>query len=129
MENNNSIIEIAYDNGHKSSATFSNIFKKHTGLSIKKYKSQSQIAYTFLKNWIEKKTLLTYYDKLETTDNKLTISIEYPKNYQPKITCTGLFKTPIPKELPIMGIATVSNTNFVIENIPNGEYFLLVCGV
>ena len=129
MEENNSVTEIAYDSGHKSPGTFSNVFKKHTGLSPKKYKSQSQIAYRFLKNWIKKKNLLTYYDKSETTDNKLAVSIEYPEDYRPKITCTGLFKTPIPKELPVVGIATVNDRNFVIENIPNGEYFLLICEI
>lgn len=129
MESKNSVTDIAYDSGHKSLGTFSNTFKKHTGVSPKKYNSQSKIAYRFLRSWVQKKNLLTYHDQFERTNNRISILIQYPEGYQPQITCVGLFRTAIPKEMPVVGIATAGNLEFVMENVPSGEYFLLACEI
>ncbi|MDO4711741.1 MAG: AraC family transcriptional regulator [Peptostreptococcaceae bacterium] len=123
------VTDIAFDTGHKSPGTFSNTFKKHTGLSPHHYRSRANIAYRFLTRWIKKRSILTHYERFEKTDNKLTIKIRYPKGYRPKITCVGLFPTSIPKDAPIVGVATASRLEFTMENIPDGRYYLLACEV
>lgn len=129
MFSDESVTDIAYNIGHKSLGTFSNIFKKHTGISPVNYRFNSKMAYLFLVKWIEKKSILNYYSSFKHSENKLSITLEYPKKYKSRINCVGLFPTSIPKEFPIVGVATTNRLEFTMENIPNGQYYLLACEI
>lgn len=129
FDDKGSVTDIAYDVGHKSPGTFSNTFKKHTGIAPKRYLPESGQAYHFLMQWIKKREILMHYDNFFETNNSLQIEVRYPNNYEPKITCIGLFRTAIPKEEPIVGIATVERTKIRIENVPDGSFFLLACEI
>ncbi len=124
-----SVTDVAYDVRHKSPGTFSNTFKKQTALSPKKYKKESSYAYTFLTKWIEKKSIIVYYDNYAETGNSFSIRIKYPDGYKPKITCMGFFREAMPKGEPVAGIASSDLLEFTIDNIPNGAYYLFMCEI
>lgn len=41
----------------------------------------------------------------------------------------GLFQTPIPNHKPVVGKAVVGKTMCILDNIPQGKYYLLACSL
>ncbi len=129
IEQEESVTDIAYNVGHKSPGTFSNTFKKQTELSPMEYRSESGFAYKFLVKWIKKKNVSIHYENFRRTKNSLSLQVQYPDGYQPKITCAGLFLEAMPKGAPIVGIATVDTLEFTVNNVPDGNYYLFGCEI
>lgn len=129
LNEDQSVTDAALDSGYHSLTSFSNIFKRHTGITPKKFTLESELAFRFLLWWINRKKVLLHYADFKATENSLLLNISYPEGYQHRITCVGLFRSSLPKEEPIVGIATTQLHQIRIENIPEGEYFLLACEI
>ena len=121
------VTDIALNSGYSSLTTFSITFKRHTGLAPKKFIRESSLSYRILTTFLTKKQALVHYEKHVMTNNQLSVSLSYPKDYQPRISCIGLFKSRIPKENPLVGVVMSQKLTFTFKNIPNGEYYLLAC--
>ncbi|MCW6675929.1 AraC family transcriptional regulator [Aerococcaceae bacterium NML180378] len=115
--------------GYSSLGSFSNAFKQLTGITPKQYHRKSTLAFKIIRNFIGKRETIPYHHYRVTTGNSLTVKVVYPEDYQPMITCVGLFRTGIPKEYPIVGVALVHQQQYTFENVPNGEYYLLACEI
>ncbi len=129
MDNQGSVTRVAFDVGHKSPGTFSSTFKKQTKLSPKKYHSESTQAYKFLTKWIKNNDVLTHNESSAKTANSLSVRVTYPPEHEHKITCLGLFRTAIPKGEPVVGVATTDKLEVTLDNVPNGNYYLLACEI
>ena len=121
------ITDTALDHGYSSPTTFSATFKRHTGLAPKKFIRESTLSYRFLQTFLTQKEVLVHREKQVVTNNRLSVKLIYPDDYQPHISCVGLFKSRIPKENPIVGAAMSRVLTCVFDNVPNGSYYLLAC--
>ena len=124
------ISHISNQVGYTYSSNFSKIFKKHTGSQAKNYKTSATIAYKCLQNFIGlKKSILHHQFKHIKTNNQVKVSLTYPDNYHPDLVFVGLFPTPLPNQIPIVGIATSDTSDLLLDSIPNGNYYLLACDI
>ncbi|MDO4667797.1 MAG: helix-turn-helix transcriptional regulator [Streptococcus sp.] len=130
-----SVIFAQLESGYESSGSFSNIFKKNTGLSPKEYKKNIEKLYNILNKYKKNEELLTKtYHEYEEKENKnrCTIILTYPKNYKSDVTFVGLFRTPVPNHAPIVGKAVIpwkTGNQCTFLNVPDGSYYILACSV
>ena len=127
VEGRQNVTETSMEAGYDSLGSFSNTFKRHTGLSPKKYYQESTKAYDFMIKQLDEKGALLHQDPDCKSGNRLTVALSYPEGYEPRISCVGLFKTRIPKEEPVIGVALSQERLFTFENVPDGHYYLLAC--
>jgi transcriptional regulator, araC family, putative len=127
VEGRQNVTETSIEAGYDSLGSFSNTFKRHTGLSPKKYYQESTKAYDFMVKQLDEKGALLHQDPDCKSGNRLTVALSYPEGYEPRISCVGLFKTRIPKEEPVIGVALSQKRKFTFENVPDGHYYLLAC--
>lgn len=132
INENENIITAQIRTGYNSSGTFSNIFKKYTGISPSNYKKTIRKFYKTIKNYINSSevTEISYNKalKINKAKNFLCINLIYPKNYESEITFIGLFKNCIPDDLPDFGkvlISTKVKNRCIFENIPDGKYWII----
>ena len=76
--------------GYDSLGSFSNTFKRHTGLSPKKYYQESTKAYDFMVKQLDEKGALLHQDPDCKSGNRLTVALSYPEGYEPRISCMNL---------------------------------------
>lgn len=135
VKENKSVILTQLESGYDSSGSFSNIFRKNTGLSPKEYKKNIEKLYETVSLYKKNEELLreTYFECLEKeNENKCIITLIYPENYKSDITFVGLFRTPVPNHPPIVGKAILpckTGNKCIFTNIPDGSYYILACSV
>ncbi|MBP2622700.1 helix-turn-helix transcriptional regulator [Streptococcus oricebi] len=127
MEEQQSVTATSLEAGYDSLGSFSNTFKRHTGVSPKKYQRESRLAYDFLTKQVAKQGVLLHQDANLSSQNELTVEVIYPPDYQPRLTCVGLFKARLPKEVPVVGAVLAGQRSFTFKNVPDGPYYLLAC--
>lgn len=129
MEQSNRIIELQDISAFESSSSFTNTFKKFTGSSPSKYKSDMNELFDEVKSFENGNIhhAVEYYEKQDIS--YCNVTIEVPKNFEKGLFFIGLFRTPIPNHKPISGLATKNSTLNVLKNIPEGEYYLLACAI
>ena len=118
INENENIITAQIRTGYNSSGTFSNIFKKYTGISPSNYKKTIKKFYKTIKNYINSSEVI------EISYNK-ALKINKAKS---EITFIGLFRNCIPDDLPDFGkvlISTKEKSRCIFENIPEGRYWLI----
>ena len=132
INENENIITAQIRTGYNSSGTFSNIFKKYTGISPSNYKKTIKKFYKTIKNYINSSevTEISYNKalKINKAKNFLYVNLIYPENYESEITFIGLFKNCIPDDLPDFGkilISSKAENRSIFENIPEGKYWLM----
>ena len=132
INENENIITAQIRTGYNSSGTFSNIFKKYTGISPSNYKKTIKKFYKTMKNYINSSevTEISYNKalKINKAKNFLYVNLIYPENYESEITFIGLFKNCIPDDLPDFGkvlISTKEKSRCIFENIPDGKYWII----
>jgi transcriptional regulator, AraC family len=127
IEGRQNVTETSLEVGYDSLGSFSNTFKRHTGLSPKRYYQESTKAYDCMIKQLEEKGALLHQDPHYRSSNRLVVELLYPADYEPRISCIGLFKTRMPKEAPVVGVALRQERRFTFTNVPNGHYYLLAC--
>lgn len=129
IDQSNKIIELQDISEFESSSSFTNTFKKFTGSAPKKYKNEMNGLFSEVKSFesINECHAVEYHEKQSTS--YCNVAIEVPKNFKKGLFFIGLFHTPIPNHKPISGLATKKSELNVLKNVPNGEYYLLVCAI
>ena len=121
---------IASQVGYTYSSNFSKIFKKHTGSQAKNYKTSATLSYKCLQHFINCKESISHHQfKNIKTSNQIVVSLTYPDHYQPDLVFVGLFPSPLPNQIPIVGLATTKTTHLILDSVPKGTYYLLACDV
>lgn len=112
--------------GYNSSGTFSNIFKKYTGISPSNYKKTIKEFYKIIREYVNSSGIeeISYGRSLKisknNTKNFLCVNLVYPENYESEVTFIGLFKNCIPDDLPDFGKVLISDktkNRCIFENI------------
>ena len=114
------------DSCHESSGTFSNTFKKLTGLRPSLYKKSLNALQGLLIGTIQHRGQVIYRDTRVAEGGDLRVTIEYPQVHRERVTFVGLFKNGIPNTPPVVGAALYQTDYCVFDNIPEGLYHLLV---
>ncbi|WP_242585299.1 MULTISPECIES: helix-turn-helix domain-containing protein [unclassified Enterococcus] len=123
------MIELQDISEFESSSSFTNTFKKFTGSAPKKYKNEMTELFSEVKSFESSNEYhaVEYYEKQDAS--YCNVTVEVPENFDKGLFFIGLFRTPIPNHRPISGIATKRTKLNVLKNVPNGEYYLLVCAI
>ncbi len=136
LSQSKSILSAQLKSGYLSSGTFSNTFSKMTGLTPKQFQNQIQNLdyYHQMKSYEDSdQAIFTYHSfdnkRIETQQkNHCVIHIETPSDFR-GIIFVGLFKQPIPNQVPILGKALIKKRTCIVDNIPDGQYYLLACAI
>ncbi len=114
------------DSYHESTGTFSNTFKKLTGLSPNLYRRSLAPLGKTLMHVIKHKGLVVYRNTSAREGGKVYVNLHYPDVHTERVSFIGLFKNAIPNSAPVVGVALYKQTNCVLDCIPKGSYYLLV---
>jgi len=135
IKEDKSVILAQLESGYESSGSFSNIFRKNTGLSPREYRKNIVKLHEIVNKYKENKESSeeTYYEYMKINGkSNCTVYLKYPENYKSEMTFVGLFKTPIPSHAPVIGKAVIPekvNNRCTFKNIPDGKYYILACSV
>lgn len=123
------VIDLQEHSGFESSGSFTNTFKKYTGSSPRKYKTEMSELFYDIKSFEDndKDQSIEYFE--EKNNSFCTVTIEVPDSFEKGIIFIGLFRTLIPNHRPISGLATKHLIGNTLKNIPSGEYYLLSCAI
>lgn len=124
-----SILSSQLSAGYLSTGSFTNIFKKRTGLRPKDYRQGMTTFFDFFNRVAEEKLPLEeeLTSDLETS-NDLEVTITLPDTFK-GIAFIGLFKHRLPNHVPIVGKPVTHSQTFTFKNIPDGSFYLMSCGI
>jgi AraC-like DNA-binding protein len=137
LERSKSILNAHLKTGYQSTGTFTTSFKNATGFTpgeyqeeinkltmwseVKSYEGKSDVIYTHYS--FDRKDPATFQK------HTLSVTCHAPEDFK-GLLFLGMFSSPLPSEPPVIGKAmTKTNVRFVIDQIPNGEYYALVCAI
>lgn len=126
LDENKKVKDTFINSYHESNGTFSNTFKKVTGLSPQLYKKSILNLHKFLIHSIRIKKEIIYRRTPASNGGTITIDLIYPDIHDERVSFIGLFRNGIPNSAPVVGIAIYKNTHCVLDRIPEGIYHLLV---
>ena len=131
-----SILNAHLRTGYQSTSTFTSSFQKATGFTPGQY--QEEIQKLSLFNEAKKyegnsEKVHTHYsfdkkDPLTFQEHVLMVTCHLPDDFK-GLVFVGLFTKPLPVEPPVLGKAMTKTNKCVIDQIPNGEYYALVCAI
>lgn len=123
------IIDLQEHSGFESSGSFTNTFKKYTGSTPKDYQTEMSKMFCDIKEFenASKDKTLDYF--AEKSESFVIVNIDAPKEFEKGLVFIGLFQTLIPNHMPISGLATTNLKENKLKNIPNGEFYLLICAI
>ncbi|TLG76740.1 helix-turn-helix domain-containing protein [Culicoidibacter larvae] len=129
MDAHKSVLKAHLDVGYLSTGTFTNNFKRKTGLSPKKYQLQVPNLFAFIKKAeIDEQNTYEYSLTNTSTKNNLEVNIQLPRAFE-GLCFVGLFKRMIPNHTPVLGKVLKKSKTIVFDNIPDGRFFLMSCGI
>lgn len=114
------------DSRHESSGTFSNTFKKLTGLSPNLYKKSLDALRGLLVHSLQHRGQVIYRSKSVDQGGSIRVSLHYPEVHDERVTFVGLFRNGIPNSAPVVGAALYKQYEVLLDRIPQGTYYLLV---
>lgn len=126
LNHDKNITRVFIDSSYESNGTFSNTFKRLTGLSPYMYKKSIPILYNTLISMVKKKGEIMYRSGHEPHGGRLSVNLHYPNIHDERVSFVGLFKNGIPNSPPIVGVAMYKHSRCVLDAIPQGNYHLLV---
>jgi AraC-like DNA-binding protein len=123
------ILDLQKCSSFESSGSFTNTFKKYTGSSPRKYKTEMSDLFDDIKRFetADKNQSIAHFE--EKGHSFCTVTIEVPDRFEKGILFIGLFRTLIPNHMPISGLATKNLIGNKLKNIPSGDYYLLACAI
>ena len=125
-----SVIDAQLGAGHESSGSFSHLFRLHTGISPRQYKQSIKQLTELLKKELSNHTSrqLDYYgfdNTAQTAQHKLYVDITGRSRHS--VVFIGLYPKPLPKGVPIRGVALFHQDRFVVACMPAGKYHVMAC--
>ncbi|MDR2107899.1 MAG: AraC family transcriptional regulator [Coriobacteriales bacterium] len=137
LERSGSILNAHLKTGYQSTGTFTTSFQKATGFTpgqyqeeikklsiwneVKEYEGRSDKIYT---HWSFDKN-----DPATLQKHRLLVTCQVPDDFR-GLLFLGMFPKPMPSGSPVIGKAmTKTGRPFIIDQIPNGEYYALVCAI
>lgn len=124
------------DSRHESSGTFSNTFKKLTGLSPNLYKKSLNALRGLLVHSLQHRGEVIYRSRGvgqgagagqgHGLGACIRVSLQYPEVHDERVTFVGLFKNGIPNSAPVVGAALYKRQEVMLDQVPPGTYYLLV---
>lgn len=135
---NRAVIEAQLDADYGSAGTFTNIFKRHTGLSPKAYRqtlvSFSQQLPQSVKKHNAKAFLYRHFHvATHRQPNPLHLVIRQPDNRlvnsKKQLLFVALFPQALPSGTPKLGICLLGQQYYRVHSIPDGEYYAMVCEI
>ena len=136
LGNSSSILSAHLKTGYQSTGTFASSFQKSTGFTPGQYQEEIQKLSIFheAKEYEEHgDSVLTHYtfdkkDPAAVQEHVLTVVCQMPDDFKGLIF-VGMFSKPLPVDPPVLGKAMARTNKCVIDRIPNGEYYALVCAI
>lgn len=126
LNDDKNITRVFIESSYESNGTFSNTFKRLTGLSPYLYKKSVPILYSTLINMVKKKGEIEYRSSSGYGSGRLSVNLHYPNIHNERVSFVGLFNNGIPNSPPVVGVAMYKHTRCVLDFIPQGNYHLLV---
>ncbi|MBC2141296.1 helix-turn-helix transcriptional regulator [Listeria innocua] len=123
------ILDLQEHSGFESSGSFTNTFKKYTGSSPRKYKTEMNDIFYDMKRFENDNKDKSIAHFQEKNDSFCNVTIDVPDEFEKGIIFIGLFRTLIPNHMPISGLATKNLIGNQLKNIPSGDYYLLACAI
>lgn len=136
LERASSITSAHLKTGYQSTGTFTSSFQKATGFTPGEYQAEIQklSIWNSAKNYEGKSDkVFTHYsfdkkDPATFQERTLSVVCQMPDDFRGLIF-VGMFTKPMPNEAPVLGKAMTKTNRCVIDQIPNGEYYALVCAI
>jgi AraC-like DNA-binding protein len=137
LERSRSIVNAHLKTGYQSTGAFASSFKKATGFTPGQYREEVQklSMWSNAKEYEGKSDVIyTHYsfDKKDPATfqrHTLAVLCHTPEDFT-GIIFFGMFSKPMPSGSPVVGKAmTKNNRRCIIDQIPNGEYYALVCAI
>lgn len=123
---NTTVKDTFLNSKHESSGTFSNTFKKLTGMSPQLYKKSILKLHKFMISSIKVKKEIVYRRNITLYGGTVAVKLIYPDIHDERVSFIGLFPNGIPNSPPVVGKAVYKNTHCILDRIPEGNYHLLV---
>ncbi|MDR3224795.1 MAG: AraC family transcriptional regulator [Clostridiales Family XIII bacterium] len=136
LERSSSILNAHLKTGYQSTGTFTSSFQKSTGFTPGEYQEEieKRNLYNEAKSYEGKSDkVFTHYsfDRNDpSTMQKHTLSVicHMPDDFKGLIF-VGIFTTPMPNKPPVLGKAMTRTNRCVVDQIPDGEYYPMVCAI
>lgn len=137
LDNSTSILNAHLEAGYESTGTFTSNFVKNTGLTPGQFQTEMQRLglYEVAKGYeaIVDGTVATHYsfnrkDPATHQEHRLFVECNAPEGFKGLIF-VGMFVKPLPNHAPMIGKAMTHTRSCIIDQIPNGEYYPLVCAI
>ena len=136
LQRSSSILNAHLRAGYQSTGTFVTAFHKATGFTPGQYKEELRklhILSEAKRYEREGGRTYTHYsfnrnDPQTYQAHRLEVSCHMPDDFKGLIF-VGMFTKPLPAEAPILGKAMTRTNRCVIDQIPDGEYYVLACAI
>lgn len=121
---------------YRSPSSFAKSFRKHMGLSPKKYKEKACKLADFVEKIIQSKeqreVSYCYIENINEYSNRLgslKIKTINPINKNVNMLCVGLYPDPLALGRPIFGKAVFNKSEVIFESVPYGDYYIFISGM
>jgi AraC-like DNA-binding protein len=136
LERSSSIVRAQLNTGYQSVGTFSTSFQRATGFTPGQYQEEIHklSLFTEAKKYEDNSDkVFTHYsfnkhDPAVIQQHALAVVCHAPEGFKGLIF-VGVFTKPMPNGAPILGKAMTKTNRCVIDKIPDGEYYVLVCAI
>lgn len=118
LDVNNNITRVFIDSKHESNGTFSNPFKKLTGLTPRLYKKIINILHKTLINVVKNKGEIPYRRVLSNNGGRISVELLYPAIHDERVSFIGLFENGIPNSAPSVAKALYKCNSCGLDKIP-----------
>jgi hypothetical protein len=136
LERSSSILDGQLNTGYQSIGTFSTSFQKATGFTPGQYQAEIQklSIFTEVKKYEDNSDrVFTHYSFDKRNPSTVQKHVLYVTCHTPDgfkgLIFVGVFTKPVPNEAPVLGKAMTKTNRCIIDKIPNGEYYVLVCAI
>lgn len=133
LADNDVVINAQLEAGYESAGTFSNVFKRYTGITPQAYRQTlttfSQQLPAVVESSKAKAIPYQFFDEqMHKQEYPLDIIIN-GKNSAKSVLFLAFFEQPIAKGTPAFAVCLIKRQWFALTSIPNGCYYAMVCEI
>lgn len=128
-----SVIDAQLSAGYESAGTFSQLFKRSTGLSPNRYVSSlgqmlRQLRERVALSQSQAIVYRPYRAKSHQLSNPLQIHIQGRK-HEKTLLFVALFPKIIAAGVPAFGVCLIRQNEYTLDSLPVGQYYVMVCEI